>query len=48
MRLCRVARLLDETGLGSGKQFVANWEAVWRDNLENNCDRKGDCLIQLS
>ena len=35
--LCdRVGRILDETGLG--KRFVANWEAVWRDNLENNCD----------
>lgn len=40
----RIARLAEENGFGTAKEWYGRWEAVWQENLDN-CDDDGNCSI---
>jgi hypothetical protein len=43
-----VAQLVEKYGFGSAKEWLGRWKSVWENNLENNCDERDNCMIQLS
>ena len=43
-----VAQMVEKYGFGSAKEWLGRWQSVWENNLENNCDERDNCMIQLS
>ena len=43
-----VAELVEKYGFGSAKEWLSRWASVWENNLQNNCDERDNCMIQLS
>jgi len=41
-----LAQLIERNLLGSSKEWMARWEAIWQNTLDS-CDADGQCCIQL-
>ena len=41
----RLLKMLDDAGLVDGKEWLGRWEYVWNRQLDEDCDKDGECLV---